>query len=128
MRYLTPYEIIKAHDRLIEKFGGSPGVRDQKLLESATFRCQTTFGGEFLYPDIFTKTAALFHSLIFNHPFVDGNKRTATASAAMFLRVNGWELRTTNEEVVAFPLAVEKTRPSIEKIASWLKSQCVKLK
>lgn len=77
---------------MIDKTGGSHGVRDLGLLESAVMRPKATFGGEELYSDVFSKAAALMHSLIRNHPFVDGNKRTGIAAAGLFLAQNGVQL------------------------------------
>ena len=75
-RYLTVPQILFLHSRLIEETGGSQGLRDLGLLESAVARPQTSFSGEDLYPGLFTKAAALMDSLINNRPFLDGNKRT----------------------------------------------------
>lgn len=122
MKYLTVEEVIVIHDRYVKQFGGSPGIRDQDLLESAVFRCQAGFGGEELYKTSFDKAAALFHGILFNHPFVDGNKRTALFSASRFLYINGRELNMTNKEAESFPIFVEETRPQISDISSWLHS------
>ena len=70
-------EVEKIHDILIEKFGGAKGIRDSGALESAISRPYQTFDGQDLYPDPVDKAAAIFESIISNHPFVDGNKRTA---------------------------------------------------
>ncbi len=128
MHYLTLDEVIFLHDDFILTYGGSSGIRDFGLLESAIFRSQASFGGTDLYPTIFDKAAALLHGILFNHPFVDGNKRTAIGAAAAFLAKNGWSLKAKLEEVVAFPLAIEKTRPDIDTIALWLKEHSKKEK
>jgi death on curing protein len=125
-KYLTVDEVIAIHNHFVKKFGGTLGLRDDGLLESAVFRCQTSFGGNDLYATIFDKAAAIFHSLIFDHPFVDGNKRAAIMSAASLLVRNGHNFVATDEELVAFPLAVERTRPDILEIAAWFKSHCRK--
>ena len=75
MRFLTLKELIELHQRLIERSGGSPGIRDLGLLESALAQPLMTFGGEDLYPTVVEKASALGFSLIKKHPFVDGNKR-----------------------------------------------------
>lgn len=85
-RYLTPQQVLFIHARLIATTGGEHGVRDVGLLASAVARPQATFDGADLYPDLSEKAAALMDSLTRNHPFVDGNKRTAIAAAALFLR------------------------------------------
>ena len=91
------------------------------LLESAVFRPQASFGGKDLYPTVFDKAASLFYGILFNHPFVDGNKRSALGCTAAFLAKNDYHFTATIEEMVAFPLAVEKMRPDQAEIAQWLK-------
>jgi death on curing protein len=85
--YLTVVEILAIHALLIEEFGGTDGVRDFGALESAVFRPQTGY-----YDDAIAEAAALLESLVQNHPFLDGNKRTAVAAADVHLRMNGLEL------------------------------------
>ena len=87
IQHLSVDEILAIHERLIEQFGGPPGVRDLGLLESALYRPCTGY-----YQDIAEMAAALFESLIMNHPFVDGNKRIAFFATDVFLRLNGWKL------------------------------------
>src|SRR3990172_10842143 len=91
--FITLEQLLTIHEDQIDRYGGSHGIRDLNLLESALFRPQTTFSGEDLYKTIFDKAAALMHSLILNHPFVDGNKRTAVVAAIIFLLQNGWMLK-----------------------------------
>src|SRR3989344_2103426 len=111
---------------MVEKYGGSHGIRDLGLIQSAIARPQSSFGGEDLYPTIFDKAAALFHSLMFNHAFVDGNKRTTMVSTARFLSLNGYELDVYEKEFVAFPLRVENKHLSIEEISKWLQKHSKK--
>ncbi len=120
MTYLTPDHVLLLHQEAIERYGGSHGLRDRGLLESAIYRCQATFGGSDLYPDIWTKAAALLHGLLKNHPFVDGNKRTAYTSAARFMHLNGHGLRPTREEAKSFLLDVEANRLTVDQMAPWL--------
>lgn len=87
MQFLSLDEVSEIHQRLIDKFGGVPGLRDKGLLESALFRPQTGY-----YDDLAQMAAALFESLIINHAFVDGNKRVAFFACDIFLRLNGWKL------------------------------------
>ena len=96
--FLNVDDILSIHNDLIEEFGGLAGLRDQKLLESAVASPQQSFGGNDLYPTIFTKAAALTFHLVSNHPFVDGNKRTGAASGATFLSMNGFDLDSTLDE------------------------------
>jgi death-on-curing protein len=122
VNYLTVEQVLFLHARLIEETGGSHGVRDVALLESAVARPRATFGGEDLYPDLVTKAAALMDSLIRNHPFIDGNKRTGIAAAGLFLRQNGRRLIATNPELEAFTLYVAESGPNISEITEWLES------
>ncbi|NWF91116.1 MAG: type II toxin-antitoxin system death-on-curing family toxin [Ignavibacteriaceae bacterium] len=122
MRYLTPEQVLFIHARVIAETGGEHGLRDLGLLQSAVARPQAVFDGKELYPDIHYKVAALLESLINNHPFVDGNKRTGITAAAMFLRINGYSLSASNEEVVSFVLSIASGEQTIETIAEWLKS------
>lgn len=88
VQHLTLDEVLAIHQASLERFGGAPGVRDLGLLESALFRPQTGY-----YRDLAEMAAALFESLIMNHPFVDGNKRVAFFATDIFLRLNGWKLQ-----------------------------------
>ena len=121
MKYLTPQNVIQIHFELVEATGGSQGLRDLGLLESAVMRSQQTFGGKDLYPTLILKAAALIHSLLLNHVFVDGNKRTATIAMIEFLMLNSKKFKVTNEEIVDFALWVENKKPTIEQIAKWIK-------
>ena len=87
IQHLSLDEALAIHERLIEHFGGPPGVRDLGLLESALFRPHAGY-----YKDIAEMAAALFESLGMNHHFVDGNKRVAFFATDIFLRLNGWKL------------------------------------
>lgn len=123
--YLTATQILFIHARLIDTTGGEHGVRDLGLLESAVARPQATFDGADLYPDLWQKTAALMESLAQNHPFVDGNKRTAITAAGLFLLQNGRRLQTTNEILEQFTLRVVNERPSLDDIAAWFRTHMV---
>lgn len=120
--YLTAQQVLFIHARMIATTGGEHGVRDIGLLASAVARPQATFDKTDLYPDLFQKAAALMASLAQNHPFVDGNKRTAIAAAALFLRQNGFRLETTNDELERFTLSVTNERISVAQIAAWLQA------
>ena len=121
IKYPDLDEIVAIHFRVTEKTGGSQGVRDWDLLASALGRPQATFGGDDLYPDIFLKGAALVQSLSSNHPFVDGNKRTALATLEYFLFLNGKEIKATQREKVDFTLWAENKKPELGQIAAWIK-------
>ncbi len=119
-KYISIEEVLIIHDDMISRYGGSFGIRDMGLIESALARPKASFGGIDLYPGIIDKAASLFHSLMFNHAFADGNKRTTLTATARFLSINGYELEVTQEEIVNFPLWVENTHPEITEIAKWL--------
>lgn len=118
-QYLTPEQVLFLHSRLIVETGGAQGVRDLGMLLSALGRPQSTFDAAELYPDLFAKTAALMDSLVRNHPFVDGNKRTAITAAALFLKSNGHQLIVGNDEMVRFTLACAQSQISFQEITNW---------
>jgi death-on-curing protein len=120
VEYLTVAEVLLVHARLIQRTGGSSGVRDLGLLESALARPRATFDQQELYPDLWTKAAALMHSVIRNHPFVDGNKRTALTATGLFLRLNGQMLSATNEEALEFTRRAAIGSVETNEIARWL--------
>ncbi len=121
MKYLTAEQILFLHARLIEETGGSHGVRDINLLLSAVGRPQASFDDQDLYPDIFTKAAALMDSLIRNHPFIDGNKRTGISAAGLFLSRNGYRLTASNTGLETLTLSVARSEKSIPEIAGWFR-------
>lgn len=127
-KYLILDEVIAIHDSMIELYGGSFGIRDIGLVQSAISRPQASFGGVDLYPTIFDKAAALFHSLMFNHAFVDGNKRTTMTTTARFLAINGYSVEVDQKEFVEFPIGVENKHLPLEEIADWLKKHTKKIK
>jgi death-on-curing protein len=122
VNYLTSAQVLFIHSRLISETGGSHGVRDLGLLESAVARPQATFDGSDLYTDVFAKAAALMESLVKNHPFVDGNKRTGLAAVAVFLRRNGCNLTASTTDVEAVTLRVAAEGLSLDQLAAWLRS------
>jgi death-on-curing protein len=121
VEYLTTNEVLLLHARLVQLTGGSRGVRDTRLLESALARPQATFDGTELYADLWAKAAALLHSLARNHPFVDGNKRTALAATGVFLELNGYRLVSSNEEAVDLIRRVVAGQAVLEDVAVWLR-------
>lgn len=124
--FLSLDEILAIHHDTVEKFGGSHGLRNLNLLESAVYRPQSSFMGDDLYVSVFDKAAALMHSILMNHAFIDANKRTAITSTVYFLHLNGYELKMTQPEVVEFALKVESKKIALEQISKWLKDHCKK--
>lgn len=112
----TLTETIELHTRLIERFGGKAGVRDLGLLESALWRPQTGY-----YQTLSLQAAALLQSLTQNHAFIDGNKRVAFATMAIFLRMNGYRLKVDADNGEFFMIeTVIKNKASLEVIARWI--------
>jgi death on curing protein len=125
IRYLTPEQVLFLHSRLVQETGGTHGLRDLSMLLSALGRPQVTFDGNDLYGDLFSKAASLLDSLIRNHPFVDGNKRTAIAAAALFLRLNAYSLLVGNDEMVRFTLQCAQSKVKLEEISAWLQQYSI---
>ena len=120
MRHLYTKQILYLHQQIIAVSGGGTGVRDQGLLESAVYRPQASFGGRDLYPDLFSKVAALGHSLISNHPFVDGNKRTGFEAMRLMLRLNGYDLQASLDAKFKFVMGIAKGKLREQAAADWL--------
>jgi death-on-curing protein len=121
VRYLEAEEVLLIHERILERFGGAGGLRDWGSLDSAVNRPRAAFEGRELYANLFTKAAALGHSLVLNHPFVDGNKRTAWETMKRFLGENDVRLQGEPDEIVALMLRIEDKSLGVEQIAEWLK-------
>lgn len=124
--YLTPQQILFMHARLVEETGGLHGVREIGMLESAAARPRATFSQQELYPDLFAKAAALMESLAKNHPFLDGNKRTAITAAGIFLQINGFRLEASSPELERFTLDVVNGKIDFSGIAAWLQEHVVR--
>lgn len=115
--YITIAEVEEIHRRVLLHAGGSPGVRDRGALESAVFRPQSGY-----YADLVEEAAALMESLTNNHPFVDGNKRTAFVAVNTFLKANGFQMRCTNEDAEQFFLSnLTKGTFRFPQIRDWLR-------
>jgi death-on-curing protein len=120
--YLTVDDVLVMHRELIERYGGSHGIRDMGALESAVFRPQTGY-----YEDVITEAAALLESLAINHPFIDGNKRIAFAAADVFLRMNGLEVKAEPGMTYAFLIDLFDTgRFRFAELEPWLRANTAK--
>lgn len=117
---LTTKQVISIHSSLIEATGGTDGVRDMGMLESALEAPFQTFDGKDLYPALIQKAARLGHSLISNHPFVDGNKRIGIHTMLVFLAVNGIEIECTQKELIDVGLSLADGTMDAEKLLIWL--------
>jgi len=125
MRYLSLQEVISLHSLLIAQSGGSSGVRDRGALESAVAQPEASFGGQDLYPNLASKAAALGHSLIQNHPFVDGNKRVGHAAMEVFLLLNGNELDASVDEQEKIIIEVASGNVSRIELSGWISKHIV---
>jgi len=115
--YLTMAEVLAIHADLIERYGGSHGVRDPGLLQAALYRPQTGY-----YTDLIEEAAALWESLSQNHAFIDGNKRTAFAATYTFLAINGARLTADALETYDFVAALYQANQfSFDKLEPWLR-------
>jgi len=120
--YLTVAEVLAMHADQIERYGGSPGLRDQGLLEAALYRPQTGY-----YADPIEEAAALWESLSQNQSFVDGNKRTAFAAMYTFLAINDLSLTADAEETYLFVADLYKVNQfRFDKLVPWLRSHVEK--
>lgn len=121
--YLSVEQIEEIHALQIERFGGSAGLRDHRALESAVARPAMTFGGDDLYADVSSKAAALMHSLVMNHPFVDGNKRVGIAAAELFIQINGFRLEAWDRELEDLTLSTARGELDAERLAIWFRQR-----
>ena len=120
MRYLSIAEVLETYQRVMQQSGGLVGIRDLGGLESAIAQPYMTFDGNELYPSLAEKAAALGFSLIQNHPFADGNKRTGHAAMESFLALNGYEISASTEEQVEIILSVASGKLSRDGFMEWL--------
>ncbi len=121
--FLSVEQLLRLHEMQWRTFGGAPGLRDRGGLEAAAARPQMTFGGEDLYPDLAAKAAALMHSLVLNHPFVDGNKRLGAMAAELLLAANDHELDAADDALFELTLAVARGEVPAEALAIWLRQR-----
>ena len=115
-------EVQIIHNILIDKFGGSKGIRDVGLLESALARPFATFDGKDLYPNAIDKASAIVESIVINHPFIDGNKRIAYVLMRLILLENDADILATQEEKYKFVIAASKGKYRFEEIKNWIQS------
>ncbi|HEU5004732.1 MAG TPA: type II toxin-antitoxin system death-on-curing family toxin [Candidatus Saccharimonadales bacterium] len=121
MNQISVDDVVYIHDHIIAASGGLTGLRDKGQLKACLARPFQSAFGEETYPDLFEKAAALLDCIANDHPFADGNKRTAMASAVIFLVSYGISTDFTNQEYEDFMLHVVNDKPSIQEIANWLR-------
>ena len=120
MKKLKLDQIIKLHEMLLKETGGSPGLRDVSLLESAINSPFQTFDKVSLYPTLERKAARLGYGIVKNHPFLDGNKRIGLLAMLTFLEINGIELQYTDEELIKIGLALADGTFSEKQLLKWI--------
>ena len=120
MRTLSKKQVLALHSDLIREFGGTEGIRDEGLLESALAAPFQTFDGEQAYPSLQAKAARLGFGLVSNHPFVDGNKRTGAHVMLVFLALNGVELCYGQEELISIFLSVASGMSDWRDLQRWI--------
>lgn len=119
--FLTVDDVLAIHAHQIARFGGSPGLRDAGLLESAVAQAQASFGGVYVHADLFEMAAAYHFHLVQNHAFVDGNKRIGLAVALVFLDLNGVGITNGTEALYALTMAAARGEVSRDEIAATLR-------
>ncbi len=124
MLFLTLDDIIESHQNQIDTYGGSHGIRDIGLLESAIAQPEASFGGQYLHADIFEMAAAYLYHLVMNHPFCDGNKRLGLEAALIFLEINNENLNASDQELIDLVLKTTAGQVGKREIAEFFRSHC----
>lgn len=120
-RFLNAIEVQEIQNYQIRNFGGDYGLRDKTLLESAIGGIQLTFGGQYLYPDIYSQAAAYLFHLVKNHPFVDGNKRAGAMTAVVFLELNGYHFNAPPDTFANLVIDVASGKSEKEELIEFFK-------
>jgi len=123
--FLRVDDVLQIHQDQIERYGGSPDLRDPGLLTSAVDTPRATFDGRHLHRDLFEMAAAYLYHIVQNHPFVDGNKRTGAAAALVFLDLNGIEMEIDDGALVDLVLAVAQGQIAKPEVAAFLRTHAV---
>jgi death-on-curing protein len=128
MRFLNLQDVLTIHRTAIHQYGGSHGIRDLGLLESALAAPHHSMFGEDLYPDLVAKCAILLYLLIENHPFVDGNKRTAFLAALRFVELNGSTFDATEDELYDLTISIASGQQDKDTVTAWIRKHLCPLK
>lgn len=128
IKFLEKKTILTFHRDQIKTYGGKHGVRDEGLLESALAQSQTTFGGEYVHENIFQMATAYGFHISKNHPFFDGNKRTALVAIYTFLFVNGYRLKADKKSLYAVTIDLANGNIEKEELASFLENNTIERK
>jgi death-on-curing protein len=127
IHFLTTAQVERLHAEVIRQFGGSMGLRDRGLFESACEMPRATFGDQFLHPTLSAMAAAYLFHLCSNHPFVDGNKRVGLGAALVFIEVNGRQLRASDDELEKLTLGVASGEVSKEQVTAFFAKRLSKV-
>jgi death-on-curing protein len=119
-------EVVDIHQIVIDEFGGANGIRDKEILSSALARSLQTFDGKELYPTTIEKAASLIESILINHPFVDGNKRTGYVLMRLVLLTNNFDIIANQQEKYTFVIDIASGKSKFDSIVSWLTTHNVK--
>ena len=117
--------VLKIHDLLIDEFEGTPGVRDHSLLDSAINRLFQTFDNELLYPSIIDQSAAIIESIIKNHPFNDGNKRTGYTMMRLHLLNNELDIKASEDDKYDFVISIASGQIDFDQIKQWIERKMI---
>jgi len=123
IQFLSLDDVLESHAQQIANYGGSEGIRDPGLLESALAQPGATFGGQYLHSDIFEMAAAYLFHIAQNHPFFDGNKRVGLEAALLFLEINGHSVETTDEALVELVLQTAQGQATKQQIAAFFRAR-----
>jgi death on curing protein len=126
IKFLNKEIILNFHQDQLERYGGKSGVRDEELLESALAQPQASFGGEYVHKNIFLMAATYGFHLCQNHPFYDGNKRTALIAMYTFLYVNGYQIKADKKSLFAIMMDLASGKVKKEELAEYLKKHSKK--
>jgi death-on-curing protein len=125
--FLTRSEVLAIHEDQVRRYGGSLGLRDAGLLESALAQPSAGFGDQYFHSDVFDMAAAYLYHLVMNHPFVDGNKRVGTVAARVFLRLNGGDVPMREATIYELVVAVAEGRADKAAVADAFRAHSVQL-
>jgi len=126
IKFLKKEIILAFHQDQLDLYGGKPGVRDEKLLESALAQPQASFEGEYVHEDLYQMAAAYGFHLCQNHPFYDGNKRTALIAMYTFLYVNGYQIKSDKKSLFAIMMDLASGKVKKDELAEYLKKHSSK--
>ena len=116
-------DVLAFHEKLIQAFGGISGLRSRELLESAILRPYQTFDGQELYPSVVNKAAAIIESIVKNHPFLDGNKRTGYVLMRLTLMQNAQDIESSEDEKYKFVIQIASGDLEFEEIRTWIQNR-----